>query len=123
MVSCLPSSDCPVPLAPVVLFDTSLPAILCFTGGGTRGPLGVAFPSGVVLACLLEIFGVCWNNAFTGGGLGELLFQRRFMSGDTISGLGFLVGLAGVLGGAGSMWVRFFSSPSRFIGLASLSDF
>jgi len=110
------------PSAILIVFTTPS-AALVWAGGGAIVPSGVAIPPVALLACWLEILGVYWNSAFTGGALGELLFWICFVLGEVTSGLSFLSESGGVFGSTGLTHVNFFSSGSMFISSGPKSGF
>jgi len=77
----------------------------------------------MLVACRLEMWGICWNKAFIGAGLGGVLFLDCFVSGDVMPGLGFFTYSGGVLAGATAEHARFFSSVSISMALLGLVDF
>ena len=79
-------------------------------GGGGPGLLGMGVLS--LLACLLEIRGVCWKSALTGAGFGGVAFCSHLVSGDAMSGLVFLTNSGGIVIGVATDRVCFFSLES-----------
>ncbi len=95
-------------------------AVFVWAGSGAGVPGGMFEPLVSFMAWQLEIFGVCWNSAFTSGGLGDSVFLVCFMLGEVVSGIGCLSTLARVFGGAGIACECFLSSESTFIGLGDV---
>jgi len=85
--------------------------VFCRVGGG-GGPRLLGTGGLLLLACLLEIRGVCWKSALTGAGFGGVAFHNHLVSGDAISGLVFLTDSGGIVVGVAADRVRFFSSES-----------